>query len=916
MAFPAAALDIRVQVALDSPDLSDPSSWVWTDATAYVRHEDGINIGIGRKDGQSQVPPSTLSLTVKNHDGRWTRTNPTGVWYGRLGRNTPIRVQVNNGSGYVNRFTGTIDAFPPRWDYTGRYAVADITASGALRRMSLLGSARSSAYRTMTSGYFVNASVVGYWPCEDDRNATSIASGIGGASAVIVGDVDLASDSSINGSAALPKLTTTGAIVATLPAYTADNWTGRFVFSMPTEPAGTTVLMAWNCYNPSPFTHWRVVIAPGTPATLQLQALNAAGTNILGAGTTALFNYETYTERFDTQVFVEVNVAQNGADIDYTVTVTGLGPRGTSVGVVGTYVGGAVSQIAQMYTVAQAGVDGMTVGHMAFSINDTLLGFAGISADGYPGETTHSRWSRLGQELRLPWFIDFPEVDTAMGVQPTDSIIGQIREIGDAGGVPIYDTLGGYLLLPARSDRYNQTVALSLSFTGSQIQPPQPTDDDRYLRNDITVTRRGGSSVRRTKTTGPNSTAYGIYEAGQTLNVDLDSDLPARADWLLHLGVVDELRYPQVNVNLASRGMTTAKINDWLACVPGSRVQLTGPNLPGLAPDTIDLLVEGWQEVLRTPREWKVSLNCSPYGPWTVFEVEDDDLGRLETDGAYLLTGATAGATSLIVATESGPGWSTTAEPYHWHIAGEKIRVDSMAAAGPSFVAAGTAAHGNNASVSPGLPAGAVQGDVLVIFAAIRTLSGVVNTPSGYDVLFADGNVAAFTKIHTGTESAPTVSFFGGSAGDTTSAQMAALRGVTATRLFLASQQNSSAANIAYPAMSYAGGPIVVLWFGWKASDWTSVTNFETEIGEPDSTTGGSQGLVWNYSYQSLTTGLPAGSWTVAGGVSAISNGYVVALNANVQVATVTRAINGVSKAQSAGSDVALWRPGVGGLAL
>lgn len=916
MSFPSTALDIRVQVALDAPDLSDPSSWVWTDATAYVLIDQGINITIGRRDGLSQMSPSTMSLTVDNSDGRWTRSNPTGTWYGRLSRNTPIRAQVNNGSGYVSRFTGHIDAYPPRWDYTGRYAVAQITASGALRRMGLLGTARSSAFRTNVNSYFGVGTLVGYWPCEDGRGATSIASGIGGSPSPIIGDIDLAADSSVSGSDPLPKLTATGAIQPIIPPYTADNWTSRFMFRMPTEPAGTTVIMAWNCVNPVPFTHWRLMLTPGTPATLQLQALNAAGTNILGAGTINFFDFETYTETFGRQIYVEVHVEQNGADIDIDVTVTGTGPQGTSVGWTGTYVGGTVSRIAQMYTVAQAGTDGMTVGHLAFSIDDVFLGFAGLSVDGYPGEGAYARWQRFAAEMRLPWWAEVPDNNTFMGAQPTDSVIGQIREIGDAEGVPIYDTLDGLLKLPARSGRYNAPVALSLSFTASQLQPPQPTDDDRYVRNDVTASRRGGSSARRTQTSGPNSTVYGVYEAGQTLNIEKDTDLPVRADWLLHLGTVDELRYPQIDVNLASRGMTTAKINDWLACTPGSRLQLTSPNLPGLAPDTVDQIIEGWQETLRYPREWTASLACSPYAPWTVWELEDDDLGRLDTSGSYLLGGVSSSATSLVVATSSGPTWSTTAEPYHWHIAGEKIRVDSMAAVAPTFVAAGAAAHGTNTAVSPGLPAGAQQGDLLVVYAAIRSVFGVVEAPTGYEPLFADGHVAAFTKIHSGSESAPTVTFTGGGGSDPTSAQMAAIRGVSRTRLFLGSQSNASAQNIAYPSMTYAGGPLVALWFGWKEDDWTSVANFETEIGEPSTAIGNDQGLVWNYSYQSLTTGLSSGSWTVTGGAAAISSAYVVALDASVQTATVTRAVNGVSKAQSANAAVTLWRPGVGGLAL
>jgi hypothetical protein len=910
MVFPVTALDVRVQVALDGPDLSDPTTWSWTDATSWVRRKEGISITIGRRDGLSQMPPSTMALTVDNADGRWTRTNPTGAWYGRLTRNTPIRVQVNNGSGYTDRFTGTIDAFPPRWDHTGQDAVANLTASGALRRMGLLGSTRSALFRTHTTGYYGSGEAVAYWPCEDARGATSLASAITGHPAAVFGGADFtpAADSTIVGSSPLPTIGANGFLRCTVPAYpAATRWAVRAVMKIPTGASGA--LLFWGTPSGTGNIQWALSLGSGTDL-VTIAAINSAGTDVIGHAGVTLDGIRGQ------QLYIEANAVQDGADIDWSFTI--WFPSGEGGGGIGTLAGATVGNVTQvhLYNVAPTALGDATIGHIAVA-TDPFYGASVFGATGFAGEDTGSRWLRAAAELSLPWDWE-PAAATPMGAQPTDTTIGQIREIGDAEGVPVYDSTAGFLYLPARTNRYNADVALTLSFTGSQIQPPQPTDDDRYIRNDVTVTRRGGSSARRTQRTGPNSVAVGTYEAAVTLNVEQDADLPFRADWLRHLGTVDELRYPQVDINMASGGMATA-IDDWLLCAPGSRVQLADANLPGLAPDTVDLILEGWTEFLRYPLEWKASLNCSPYAPWSVFELEDDTLGRLETSGSELTSGVTSSATSMFIATTGSPVvWSTTAEPYDLHVAGERVTVTNMVTNAATFVAAGAAAHGDNATLAPALPASVTAGDLLLVFAAIRNTAAAPSIPVGYSRLADLGNVALFGKYHSGTESAPSVSFAGGAAGDTTSAQMGAFRNCQINVHAAASASNAAAANITTPACTISRNRCVVLTLGWKQDDWTSVATIAgmTEIGEPSSTTGSDQGLVWDYVIQTTAAQISASSFVVTGGTNQIGKGAVVALLGDVQTATVTRAVNGVSKAQSAAAAVTLWRPGSGGLAL
>lgn len=220
-----------------------------------------------------------------------------------------------------------------------------------------------------------------------------------------------------------------------------------------------------------------------------------------------------------------------------------------------------------------------------------------------------------------------------------------------------------------------------------------------------------------------------------------------------------------------------------------------------------------------------------------------------------------------------------------------------------SFVAAGTAAHANNASVSPGLPAGWAQGDLLLILAAIRNSgTGTPDTPSGYTLLVDAANMRLFGKIAGSSESAPTVSFTGGVAGADTSAQMAALRGVALNPVDFATVLNGSAQDITTPGfdLDEAISLAALIYIGWKADDWTSVdvVTSGTEIGEPDTTTGDDQGIVWDYRLITTFsfTAVATRTFVVTGGAAAISRGGVAVFEptTSTQSNSITPTLDGV----------------------
>jgi len=93
MAFPEDVLPLAVELYLDGS---------WVSVPSHVYRRDMVNITRGRADEAGQVDASTCRLTLNNRSGDYSPRNPTGAYYGQLGRNTPIRVAVEDGTPYLD----------------------------------------------------------------------------------------------------------------------------------------------------------------------------------------------------------------------------------------------------------------------------------------------------------------------------------------------------------------------------------------------------------------------------------------------------------------------------------------------------------------------------------------------------------------------------------------------------------------------------------------------------------------------------------------------------------------------------------------------------------------------------------------------------------------------------------------------
>lgn len=203
-------------------------------------------------------------------------------------------------------------------------------------------------------------------------------------------------------------------------------------------------------------------------------------------------------------------------------------------------------------------------------------------------------------------------------------------------------------------------------------------------------------------------------------------------------------------------------------------------------------------------------------------------------------------------------------------------RVSYVDSASPATVAAGAAAIDTNASVTPALPAGLLDGDLLVIFASIRNSgAGTVNTPAGWTAAAVSGNIVMLTRRYVSGVVAPVVTFTGGVLNATTMARMVAVRNGHLFPVAQASQLNASQQSMPYPAITTTEPKTLALFHFWKQDDWTSVSPVATWS---DTTVIGDDASMGIYPVDLIAAGTnPGSSITVTGGAAAISRVLIAA---------------------------------------
>jgi hypothetical protein len=578
------------------------------------------------------------------------------------------------------RYTGEVAAWPPKWDGTGEDVWVPVAAAGVLQRLGQPGAAiRSALYRGVTTSSPLPRA---YWPGEDGAEATTIASSsVTGSPMAVTGSPTFASFGGFACSAPLPVLN--GATARGLVSTYTGTGTVILRLLLAVPAAGDTdngEIMNFDCTGSGAF--WALSYRTTGSGSLRLRATNAAGVQTFDTGT-----FTPGAGLNGQLAVVRINLVTSGANTGYDVLVDFVGDP-ASYGTTGSAVGVTVIACTTVSVGHGLLLTGTAVGHV--QLYDAEPPFLASEIEAWVGELAVARLVRLtaayGVTLEVVGQSD-PDSLTpgtgAMGAQPIDTLLNVLRQCEAVDGGILYeprDALG--LAYRTYESMLNQNATLALSYTAADLSDLEPVEDDQQVRNDVTATRTGGASYRATLATGalsvlPPPDGVGTYDSAVTVNVETDDQLPDVAGWRLHLGTVDEPRYPTVGLNLARTNFAAAadQLSDALDLDVGDAIGVTGTPV-WLPPDGVAQLAQGFTETLGN-FEVTIGLACSPGSPWQGQAYDELD-AWYESDGSSLHTGVSSSATSLSVDIPSGPLWTHTDGDFDVVMGGERMTVTNV----------------------------------------------------------------------------------------------------------------------------------------------------------------------------------------------------------------------------------------------
>jgi hypothetical protein len=898
----------------------------WVDISPYIYYRDGatmVSISRGRGDEISTTQPQTCSFQLNDRDARFSPRNPLGPYYGIIGRNTPIRFFRYSNGVKVYRFAGEVPAWPVNTDITDTDVYSPLTAYGQLRRLvqgtPLTQSAMYRAYsKWKTSGLGnVNkysrtpANVVGYWPCEDEAGASSISAGLAGLPPILFNAAPtFASNSNFPCSKPLP-VTNNSKWQVQLPVsgVTWQDNVMRFLMQIPSGGDTDGAVIA-RFYTNGTVAHLDLVYNTTGSGGLTLKGYNIAGTNTITVGPFSNLNGVGWN---GTATHASMELKASGANVVVQWESTDVVNSNADLSAVinGTLSSASVGAITSLQIDPNGNLASTAIGHISVQSVYNTMDDTG-NAVGSWGEDGTDRLVRLCLE-------DNVNQVTVHGVVPTGSLApGGLDAYGDTSGFDYPSLMGNQLpdtllnliqqcidvdtgiLFEARDQvalawrprvtLYNQETAysespfnLTLDYAQNQLSSQAiPQDDDYYTHNDVTAQQINGATARQSLDSGTMSTqaapnGVGEYQTTYSLNVGPDGNfagqmsLADHAGWRLHLGTVDEPRYPSVAVNLRNAQFTSNQnlTNAVLALDIGDVIVINNPPA-WLPPGPLRLIVQGIQEVMGA-FEHDLVFNCSPESPYRVAVLDDAVLAAADTDGSTL-------SAPLGTVLNSNPlfaGGSVN----EWSAVSGSISVFGTSGSSNPLPAGGPTGYGimltpdgslSNCAVEGGSAAGFyIPSDASVTYqvsALVYSPTGYANVEIGFD--WYDANQGYLS----------TSSVLSSVAANTWTALSTFAMGVGAyLRPRIGEKSSPASSNTLYIATAVVWrGMVMVATANSSSPLWTTgAADFPFDI-----TVGGERMTVTSISGSS-----------------------------SPQTFTVARAVNAVAKAQTVGTDVRLFQP-------
>lgn len=536
------------------------------------------------------------------------------------------------------RFHGEVPAWQPRSDESGSDVYTPVQAAGVMRR---LGQGAAALKSTMYRGLTALDRVVAYWPCEDSEGATELASGLPGQPPMLhpSGTLDNASFTDFKASAALP--TGSGLQWSGLVSDYAITGETQVNFLL-AVPSGGVASTSQICRIRASGSAQSWTLHVNTAGSLRLQAFNVTDVQIADSGFIA-FAVNGKLLR------VSIELDHTGADVDWAVATLEVGQT-SGMATSGTLVTRTIGRIRSVSMNVGGVLTDTALGHISVENEITSIYDLSDELNAYSGESATDRILRLCREEGMPVTIVGDVNDaTELGAQLPETLLDLLREAAEADLGILHEPRGHLgLAYRTRASLYAQDAALALDYASADLSAFEPVEDDKATRNDITVKRAGGSSARVELTTGALSVnappaGVGRYDEEVTISVERDEDLRDQAGWRLHLGTVDEARYPVIAMNLARAAFTGDAALTTSAETLDIGGKITVENLPAwMPPDDVAQIAQGFTEVL-TRFDWQIEVNCSPGSPWDVAlwnESSGAGEARYSSDGSALVAGA------------------------------------------------------------------------------------------------------------------------------------------------------------------------------------------------------------------------------------------------------------------------------------
>lgn len=668
MTFPRTSLPIKVELYYSA---------AWQDITADVNALNGIQITRGRSNESGSVEPSSCHLTLRNPEGKYSPRNPNSPLYGLIGRNTPIRVSAQIGGVWYQRFIGEVTAWPQRWGKKGAtQSMAPIECSGILRRLGQ-GAApvHSTLYRGISS---IGSNLVGYWPCEDGAGSTTLKPVIG-RTGRIIGSPTLAAYDDMPASDALPNLGN-GRFICELQPYTnTDEFQVHFIAVFPSSGLPNNTVIA-RIYTNNTLGWMDVIYTTASSGSLSLQPYTKDAVATTGIGAIA-YGLNGNSWRLD------VEASKNGAGIDFLLLALKVGQSSTSYATANVASATLGSCTRVEINPAQATLTDFMVGHVSVEKAITTIFDLQPQSIAYLGERATDRIIRLCGENDIQ-VADAGDDGTSprMGYQKSGTLLELLSEAASVGRGNLHDrrSTDGLYYAPL-SSIYGQTTAdCTIPYSDNLLLPFEPVDDDESTRNKVTVTREGGASFTVEDTTSRLSTSappngVGTYDEAITLSLADDVAVRHHAGWRVHMGTVDEARWPKIGLDLAHPYFTThtALYASILTLTMGDRLDVTDLP-PWLPPDPVQAVVQGYTETIE-PFHWKIVFNCTPFRPYRAARYLDTGIADRYSNGTTTLNaGITSTATSLAAAWTAPPRWSIADGAFDIMVNGERMTVTNV----------------------------------------------------------------------------------------------------------------------------------------------------------------------------------------------------------------------------------------------